>query len=521
MFLKDKNVTINNVLYRLLPITKSVELGLEPEPKKTDFKFLKELGSGSFGRVFLVQHNKTNAQFALKTIDKRLLVNEQEKANFLREVEIIYKIHHPNIVKLYGHFEDNIYCYLLMEYIEGGELYSYIPESGEQILDTKQVASIVRDVISAIYYLHHMNPPVMHRDIKPENVLINSKLKAKLTDFGWSNYFKPGEKRNSICGTPIYLAPEMIKRIGHDEKVDIWSVGVLLFELLTGDQAWAGESIETVQYNICNLKISWPDKMNKVAEDLISKILKTNPKERLSLKDILSHSFFTQYFANPTSCLKAPDNKKYKPFIISKDDPFIWNFINGEENYEENQELKSNSNYDYLFDIIDKIQTEYIELPKEEDKTISSLNKSNKNNFGNALSHNKNDSDIWGANSYNLNEYVPYPIDYNSLFDQIFLNNNPNNTIKPIEKNDNIRLGNNNTEFGNIFGYNQQNNYNTIFNDFKEENNINQKGKEKQRKEIEEIISTDFYNNNNKIDSDKNLQKNDLQDFSKYQDYFF
>ena len=517
MSLKNKNVTINNVLYRLLPITKSVELGLESEPKKTDFTFLKELGSGSFGRVFLVQHKKTNAQFALKTIDKRLLVDEEEKANFLREVEIIYKIHHPNIVKLYGHFEDDTYCYLLMEYIEGGELYSYMPESGEQLLDTKQLASIVRDIISAIYYLHHMNPPVMHRDIKPENVLINSKMKAKLTDFGWSNYFTPGEKRYSICGTPIYLAPEMIKGTGHDEKVDIWSIGVLLFELLTGEQAWAGENIQTVQNNICNLKISWPANMNKAAEDLISKILKTNPKERPSLKDILNHSFFTQYFANSTSCLKAPDNKKkYKPFIISKDEPVVWNIINGEENYEENHPLKPNNKYDYLFDVIDKLRTEYIELPKEEDNTNSTLNNSNKNNFGNALSH---DSDIWGTTSYNLNENESYPID-NSLFDQIFSDNNSNNTIKPIE-NDNLGFGNNSTEFGNIFGYNQQNNYNTTFNDFKETNNINQKGKENQGKEIGEIISYDYYDNNNKIDSDQNLQKKGQQDFSEYQDYFF
>ena len=503
-----KNVTINNVYNRLLPITKSVELGLEPEPKKTDFKFLKEIGTGSFGRVFLVQHNKTNAQFALKAIDKRLLVDEQETANFVREVEIMYKILHPNIVNLYGHFEDNIYCYLLMEYIEGGELYSYMSENGEQVLDTKQLASIVRDIISAIYYLHHMNPPVMHRDIKPENVLINSKMKAKLTDFGWSNYFTPGEKRYSICGTPIYLAPEMIKQIGHDEKVDIWSIGVLLFELLTGNQAWAGENVETVQNNICNLKISWPNNMNKEAEDLISKILKTNPKERLSLKDILSHSFFTQYFPNPTSCLKAPDNKKHKPFIISKDDPFVWNVMNGEENYEENQPLQSNNSNHYLFDLIDQIQTEYVELPNEEDKTNSSSKQGNKNNVGNILSHNNNDSDIWGT-SYNLNEYDPYPTDYNSLVDQILLNNNSNNIINPIEKNDNIEFGNYNTEFGNSFGYNQQNYYNTTSNDF---NYINQKGKEN-----EEIISYGFYD---KIDSDKNLQNNGLQDFSEYQNLF-
>ena len=127
---KYKHVTQINVFNRFLPITKSVELGLEPEPKISDFKILKELGKGSFGRVLLVQHNKTKAKYALKAIDKRTITPE-EKNQFLREVEIMYKIHHPNVVKLFGHFEDNAYCYLLMEYIEGGELYAYIPENGD------------------------------------------------------------------------------------------------------------------------------------------------------------------------------------------------------------------------------------------------------------------------------------------------------------------------------------------------------------------------------------------------------
>ena len=129
MFLNYKNVEQNSVNNRVLPITKSVELGLESEPKISDFTIIKELGTGSYGRVLLFQHNKTKAQYAVKAIDKRIQRNVQEKNHFLQEVEIMYKIHHPNVVKLYGHFEDNTYCYLLMEYIERGELFSFIPEN--------------------------------------------------------------------------------------------------------------------------------------------------------------------------------------------------------------------------------------------------------------------------------------------------------------------------------------------------------------------------------------------------------
>ena len=227
-----KQVTKNNVINRFLPIPESVLKGLESEPKITDFTLIKELGVGSFGRVLLVQHNLTQAQYAIKAIDKRNKANIQEKPYFRREIEIMYRIHHPNVVKLFGHFEDNTYCYFIMEYIAGGNIYSYVPKNGIHTISTQQVASIIKDVISATYFLHHMYPPIIHRDIKPENVLLGDNMRAKLTDFGWSNYMQGDFKRTTVCGTPIYLAPEMINNTGHDEKVDIWCIGVLLFELI-------------------------------------------------------------------------------------------------------------------------------------------------------------------------------------------------------------------------------------------------------------------------------------------------
>ena len=161
-----KRIQINKVLSRFLPITKSVLNGLEAEPKITDFTLLKELGEGSFSRVLLVQHNITQAQYAIKAIDKRNQDNIDEKENFKREAEIMYRINHPNIVKLYGHFEDNTYCYFIMEYMSGGNAYSLVPKYGQKKISPKMTASILKDVISATYYLHHMIPPIIHRDIK-------------------------------------------------------------------------------------------------------------------------------------------------------------------------------------------------------------------------------------------------------------------------------------------------------------------------------------------------------------------
>ena len=557
MIPKIKNVSQNNVFNRILPITKSVELGLESEPKISDFNIIKELGTGSYSKVLLAQHKKTKAKYALKTIDKKVQTNPEENKQFLREVEIMYKVHHPNVVKIFGHFEDNDYCYLVTEYVEGGELFSYIPEDGKPKINTQQIASIIKDVISAIYYMHNMTPPIMHRDIKPENILINSNMQAKITDFGWSNYIQPGEKRNSICGTPIYLAPEMIARVGHDEKVDIWSIGVLLFELLTGDQAWAGDDIETVKYNICNRRISWPDDMNVLAADLIAKILQINPEERISLKDILNHPFFTQYFPDSASCLKKPDNTKYKTFVISKDNPLTFNPYYSYENIEQQQYgtnayssqtyNQNNYNYNYNYeDLFDKnTQNEYYQFKKqkqefpsyhnylkkesnqiEEEKIswpLEEQNQNQKNGFEKEKdsSKNENNSDIWGTTFDNLNEFDSYQINYDSFGDPVFLsdNNDNNNDLekgkksfafssKEVIPSNNFQDYLNNLSSDNHYGKknfpkssktvipgnNIQIGNNYDFTDYSNLNSVNIK--EKKRKEIEKQLYKAFYGNN-------------------------
>ena len=370
--MNQNNKLLNPVVNRFLPIPESVLKSLEPEPKITDFTLIKELGVGSFGRVILVQHNKTQAQYAIKAIDKRNTTNIQEKPYFRREIEIMYRIHHPNVVKLFGHFEDNTYCYFIMEYIQGGNIYSYVPKNGIRKISTQQVASIIKDVISATYFLHNMIPPIIHRDIKPENVLLGSGMQAKLTDFGWSNYMQGEYKRTTVCGTPIYLAPEMISNSGHDEKVDIWCIGVLLFELMTGVQPWKGTDVNTVKMNISRLNINWPKNMDKKARDLISKILKYYPYERISLENMLVHPFFTQFFPNAISCLKRPDDTKYKVFIISKDHPLTWNpvfnagnrilRVQPQFNNPYSTQTYNQTNYNNLLQKYDSLKKEYQQL---------------------------------------------------------------------------------------------------------------------------------------------------------------
>ena len=301
--------------------------------------------------IYLVYHKITKAKYAIKAINKKNKSNIEEKPYFRREIEIMYRINHPNVVKLYGHFEDNNYCYFIMEYIPKGNAYSLIPKHGRKKQTNHLIASIIKDIVSAVYFLHKMNPPIIHRDIKPENVLMDENDRAILTDFGWSNYLNDSEKRSTICGTPIYLAPEMISSKGHDEKVDIWCIGVLLFELITGRVPFQGNDIDTLKYNIRTMKIAWPSDINNEAKDLISKILKYNPYDRLTAEEILNHTFIRKYFPKAVDQLITPDeNLRYKIFVVSVDNPKHWDPILTEED---------SDNYEKTYNTENKIQRKY------------------------------------------------------------------------------------------------------------------------------------------------------------------
>jgi len=137
-----------------------------------------------------------------------------------------------------------------------------------------------------------MDPPIIHRDIKPENILLDADGAVKLADFGWSNFFNEERRRLTYCGTPEYLAPEMINQSGHDKSLDIWNLGVLLFELLTGNPPFEGKNQTELFENIINYRVKWPKGFSNVAKDLISKLLKTNPAQRIKLEEITEHPFF-------------------------------------------------------------------------------------------------------------------------------------------------------------------------------------------------------------------------------------
>ncbi len=316
---------LNDVKSRFLPMPENAVKGLEHEAKITDFEILKELGLGSHGNVYLARHKETKAEYAIKAIDKK------NKAKlYFKDFEVIYKAHHPNIVKIFGHFEDNNYIYFIMEYFSKGNIYNLLPTDKKKRLSAKYCASLIKDVICAVYFLHNMKPPIILRNIEPENVLLSGDsgvLVAKLTDFFWNNYYEEFSIRKNIAANSItqYSAPEILQKKEYNEAADIWNIGVLLFELVTSTRPFQGENRNTVEENILKLNITWPKDINTDAKNLIMEILKLDPKQRLPLEDMLKHPFITKYIPDATKYLIKPEEGvQYKPFIVSKDNPKTW-----------------------------------------------------------------------------------------------------------------------------------------------------------------------------------------------------
>ena len=198
-----------------------------------------------------------------------------------REIEIMYQMKNDHIVKLYNHFEDDFKVYLLLEYVSGGTLYD---EFGKRVrkngrIPELQASRYLKEIIEAMKCMHASK--VIHRDIKPENVLLDSDGRVKLADFGFACYDTGKEASEKLCGTPIYCAPEMIVGVVQHVALDKWSLGVLLFEMLTGCVPFEAKSQKELFGNILNMRIQWPKNITPDAKDLISKLLVKDPEQRL------------------------------------------------------------------------------------------------------------------------------------------------------------------------------------------------------------------------------------------------
>lgn len=337
---KNPSLQLNPVKERLIILSPTVQGGVDRELTTNDFEILGNLGTGAFGKVYKVRNKRNKLIYAIKQISKKQIKAQKMVAQINNEIRIMYSVNHENIIKLFTHFEEDDYIYLVIEYAPGGQLWYKLNQTGR--FDEETVKSYLRDIVLAVEYLHNREPAIIHRDIKPENLLLDSKNRVKLADFGWSNFFTD-TKRITYCGTLDYLAPEMILELGHDKGLDIWSLGVLIFELLTGKAPFAPpdkvvdqkEKQKILEDNVVNVRLTFPNDFPQLAKDLLSKILRKNPLHRISLEEMKKHPWLnmtplnTSNVSSSQSGVSPVRNEKKRIFDKKDFEPNMINVPNG------------------------------------------------------------------------------------------------------------------------------------------------------------------------------------------------
>lgn len=265
-----------------------------PEWKLSDFKLVKMLGKGRSGKVFKAKELSTNCIVALKILKKEHIYKEHAEVQIRREIEIQSALNHPNILQLFGFFYDETRIYLILEFASGGELYAHLKECGGTFSEQK-AARYVRSLASALQYCHAKG--VIHRDLKPENLLLDeNKDNLKIADFGWSVHAVSSSRRKTICGTLDFLAPELCEGQEYDTSIDLWALGILLYEMLYGKPPFEESSDVETKERIKQVDLCFPEgRISEGAKNLIRSLLRRNPDKRLPLSRVLVHPWILHH----------------------------------------------------------------------------------------------------------------------------------------------------------------------------------------------------------------------------------
>ncbi|XKL65662.1 hypothetical protein PGB90_009082 [Kerria lacca] len=264
--------------------------------KPEDFEFIKIVGQGNFGKVYLVTHIIDNKQYALKILDKNEIFHKGEERHVMNERDILIENQkHPFVTSLYYSFQTKNELFLAMEYISGGELFYYIQHQRSNI--EKNAAFYAAEIAIAVGYLHSKN--IIYRDLKPENILLDSDGHIVITDFGLcTQHVSIAEGRtHSFCGTREYLAPEVISKKKYDKSVDWWGLGAVLYEIFCGIPPFYTTNIKKLYTSIVKKPLKIRADLSDNAKNILMKLLEKNPKYRLGsskrdVMDIQDHEFF-------------------------------------------------------------------------------------------------------------------------------------------------------------------------------------------------------------------------------------
>lgn len=269
----------------------------KPKLKKIDlsaYELKQTVGTGSFGRVKLILHKPDNKHYALKILTKADIVKLKQVDHILSEVTILNILSHPFLINMHGIAQDERYLYIVMEYVPGGELFTFLRTV--QNLKNDDAKFYAAQITLMFEYLHSMD--IVYRDLKPENLLIDTSGYLKLTDFGFAK--KLEGRTYTLCGTPEYLAPEILLQKGHGKAVDWWCLGIIIYEMIVGIDPFSDDEPMAVYQNILRGKIKFPSNFPKDAKSLVRHLLVADLGKRYgNLKggvgDIKGHRWFGSY----------------------------------------------------------------------------------------------------------------------------------------------------------------------------------------------------------------------------------
>lgn len=273
---------------------------LNSDKLSNHYSVIGKIGTGSFGKVYRVNHLKTGQERALKVVSKAIIKYQDDDKKFLKEIELLSQLDHPYIIKVYEYFVENNNYYVVQELCKGGELYEQIYQI--ESFTEKSAATIMKQLLSAVYYLHSVN--IVHRDLKPENIMLEStdeeNFSIKLIDFGTSRFFSEGSLLDQKVGTSYYIAPEVIlKKYNH--KCDIWSSGVILFILLCGYPPFDGDNDEDIMECVVKEEASYSEpewkNISPEAISFLKKLLTKDYNKRITAEDALKEKWIVDTLA--------------------------------------------------------------------------------------------------------------------------------------------------------------------------------------------------------------------------------
>ena len=288
----------------------------------SDFEPLKLIGRGSFGEVLLVRLKVSQKLYAMKILDKKTLKQRKQQIHTKTERDLMVKINCPFIVNIKSAFQDESRLYIVSEFLQGGDLFFHLHDKRGRVFPEEKAKFYVVELVAALDFLHKNN--MIYRDLKPENILLDLQGHIKLTDFGLSKIFEnEDDKAYTVCGTPQYLAPEILLRKGYDKAVDWWSLGCVLYEMIYGRLPFKFKKGEKISINIYRQPITFDNKISEEAKDLIKNLLIFNPQNRLGSGNnggnkVKNHKYFNGVNWNDVWAKKI--EPPFKPKLNNEED---------------------------------------------------------------------------------------------------------------------------------------------------------------------------------------------------------